>query len=212
MDVLRLAAISLLTLLSACSSVEPKYTLQEMELQQRATMLLADYNARHSTHYPAPTLSVDPQLEASGVVASADYALWTIKVNAQWVEKDFCLVYKEAVAHELAHLLLNFQQYGSPQTAVVTTRTGTEIVAFNGPTALRDSDEEHGPDWQAMARDLGADPCKEGYCRDPRPYSKYPLTCSAGSAAVASVRTLPKGTATPAPLPTPARSRTKKGP
>jgi hypothetical protein len=113
------------------------------------------------------------------MIASANYSTWSISINGLWLKKDPCIVYKEAVAHELAHLLVDYQQYGTPRAATMNTRSGPVVVAFNGPVELQDPSLEHGKAWQDMALELGAHPCEEGYCRSNHPYSKSPLSCSA---------------------------------
>ena len=135
------------------------------------------YNAAHGTHYPAPQVSVDAMNLPDSVVGAADFTHWSVHLNPLWVKKDPCLVDREALAHELAHLFVDYDEYGAPQSALLSTPTGTKLVAMNGP-GLQDLGEEHGSAWQAKARALGADPCNEGYCYSERPYRRYPIRCA----------------------------------
>jgi hypothetical protein len=167
-----------LSCLSACSSVEPQVDSQQSVLDAKLQGLLAGYNARHHTAIEIPALTVADDTDQPGMIASANYSTWSISVNRVWLKKDPCIVYKEAVAHELAHLLVDYQQYGAPQAATMLTDKGPVVVAFNGPQELQDSSLEHGLAWRDMALELGAHPCEEGYCRSSHPYSKSPLTCS----------------------------------
>ncbi len=184
MDVKRSVVLLALTLLGACSSMDPKLVTHQTMLDDKLQKLLMAYNARHGTHIEAPSLSISDQPEQPGMIASANYSTWSISVNGLWLKKDPCIVYKEAVAHELAHLLVDYQQYGTPRAATLLTPKGPMVVAFNGPQELQDPSLEHGKAWQDMARELGAHPCKEGYCRSSHPYSKSPLTCSAADYAL----------------------------
>ncbi|HEY4128938.1 MAG TPA: hypothetical protein VGN70_12895 [Gammaproteobacteria bacterium] len=168
-----------LSLLGACSSVQPKLDdAQQAVLGNKLQRLLADYNTRHRSHVQMPVLTIDDDTDQPAMIASANYSTWSISVNRVWLKKDPCIVYKEAMAHELAHLLADYHQYGMPRAATLITRTGPVVVAFNGPHELEDSSVEHGKEWQDMALELGAHPCEEGYCRSAHPYSKTPLTCS----------------------------------
>jgi len=176
-----------LSLLGACSGVPPQATqtdAQQAVLQSELQGLLRDYNARHHSHVQLPNLSIQEDTRHPGMIASADYSNWKISINGLWLKKDPCIVYKEAVAHELAHLLVDYQQFGAPQAATLLTQRGPVVVAFNGPPELEDSSEEHGRAWQAMALELGAHPCEEGYCRSSHPYAKSALTCSAADYAL----------------------------
>jgi hypothetical protein len=173
-----------LSFLGACSTVGPKLDAQQSVLDSKLQRLLADYNARHHSHVEMPALTIDEDMDQPGMVASANYSTWSISVNGLWLKKDPCIVYKEAVAHELAHLLVDYQQYGMPRAATMLTRKGPVVVAFNGPVELQDSSLEHGKVWQDMALELGAHPCEEGYCRSSHPYSKSPLACSAADYAL----------------------------
>ncbi|HEY3860103.1 MAG TPA: hypothetical protein VGM47_10900 [Gammaproteobacteria bacterium] len=197
-----------LSLLGACSSVQPQLDdTQQTVLGTKLQRLLADYNTRHHSHVQMPALSIDDDTDQPAMIASANYSTWSISVNRLWLKKDPCIVYKEAMAHELAHLLVDYVQYGMPRAATLITRTGPVVVAFNGPQDLEDSSIEHGKDWQDMALELGAHPCEEGYCRSSHPYSKTPLTCSAADYALlhvtppAPVKSTP-GTAASAPATT----------
>jgi predicted SprT family Zn-dependent metalloprotease len=87
-------------------------------------------------------------------------------------------VQHEALPHELAHLIIYYEKYGPPRTAALPTPNGIKLVAMNGP-GLQDVSDEHGQEWQQVARDLGADPCKEGYCYSTKPYKDFPLKCAA---------------------------------
>lgn len=167
-----------LSCLCACGSVEPRVDNQQSVLNAKLQGLLADYNARHHTDIEMPALSIDEDSDQPGTIASANYSTWSISINGLWLKKDPCIVYKEAVAHELAHLLVDYQEYGTPRAATLLTRKGPVTVAFNGPQELQDSSLEHGAAWRDMALELGAHPCEEGYCRSSHPYSKSPLACT----------------------------------
>jgi hypothetical protein len=180
----RLLFLLSITFLGACSTVDPRLNTQQSVLDGKLQRLLADYNARHHTHVEVPVLKIEDNTDQPGKIAEADYSTWSISVNGLWLKKDPCIVYKEAVAHELAHLLVYYQQFGAPRAATMLTRTGPVVVAFNGPAELQDSSLEHGKVWQDMALELGAHPCEEGYCRSAHPYSKSPLTCSAADYAL----------------------------
>jgi hypothetical protein len=160
--------------------MDARQTSQAAALNRQAAQLTATYNRSHGTHYPAPSLKIDSQGLGDSIIGAAEYSSWTIHLNPEWVEKDVCMVDQEALPHELAHLFVYYDQYGPPQTAMLPTPQGPKLVAMNGP-GLQDMGEEHGSAWQKMARDLGADPCKEGYCYSPRPYKKFPLKCGLGT-------------------------------
>lgn len=186
MKTVTLAMLLVCSLLSACSSMEALPSPEETSLTTQMSRLVAAYNQRHGTDYRVPQVQFEDRLDQSTTIASADYASWSISVNKTWMKKDPCLVAHEAVPHELAHLLVDVRQYGLPETMILATRKGPKVMAFNGPPPLTDRSDEHGPEWQGMARELGADPCREGYCRSARPYSKYPLACAdTGSADLA---------------------------
>ena len=176
---LKLIAVLSALLLAGCSSVDPRTDGQEHLLRARLASLLAGYNTRHGTHIELPDLSVEDQPDHPAMVAVSYYARWSITVNQAWIHKDPCLVYHEAVAHELAHLIVQYQQYGEPHTMVVMTRQGMEVVAVNEQSWIHVADEDHGSAWRAVAFELEADPCKEGYCKDARPFSRYPRQCAA---------------------------------
>jgi hypothetical protein len=163
-------------LLSGCASMDPRVNPTGVLFAQDLQQLTDSYNREHGSHYPVPKLSVDAIGLPGSVVGASDYSAWTIHLNPEWVAKDHCLVEREALPHELAHLIVYYDKYGPPQNALLPTPTGTRLVAMNGP-GLQDLGDEHGARWQTVARDLGADPCKEGYCYAARPYKKYPLTC-----------------------------------
>ncbi len=184
-----------LSLLGACSTVEPKLDAQQSVLDNKLQRLLTDYNDRHHSHVKMPALKIDEDTDQPGMIASANYSSWSISINGLWLKKDPCIVYKEAMAHELAHLLVDYQQYGMPRATTMQTRKGPVVVAFNGPVELQDSSLEHGVAWQDMALELGAHPCEEGYCRSSHPYSKSPLACSVADYALLHATppsTLPK--------------------
>lgn len=168
-------------LLAGCSSMDARQTSQDVAFNRQAAQLTAAYNRSHGTHYPVPHLSIDASGLGDSVISAAEYSSWTIHLNAEWVERDVCMVDKEALPHELAHLFVYYDEYGPPRTATLPTATGPKLVAMNGP-GLQDVSEEHGAAWQAKARALGADPCKEGYCYSPVPYKKFPLKCGLGVA------------------------------
>lgn len=178
MKTVTLAMLLVCSLLSACSSMEALQSPEEASLTTQMSGLVGAYNQRHGTDYRVPQVLFVDHLDQPSTIASADYAGWAISVNKTWMKKDPCLVAHEAVPHELAHLLVDVRQYGLPVTTILATREGPKVMAFNGPPPLEDRSEEHGPEWQDMARELGADPCREGYCRSARPYSKYPLVCA----------------------------------
>ena len=163
-------------LLAGCSSMDPRLQTQADSFSRQVTQLTDSYNRDHGSHYPVPKVVVDPRGLSQSVIGAAAYSSWTIHLNAEWVEKDVCMVDQEALPHELAHLFVYYDKYGPPQTAMLSTASGPKLVAMNGP-GLQDVSEEHGAAWQTMARALGADPCKEGYCPSPRPYKKFPLQC-----------------------------------
>lgn len=176
MDARTLALLLLLSLLSGCGSIGSVQDSQEALVIDRVTQVMTAYNAAHGTHYDVPQVVFDDYLERPSEIAAADYSRWTIHFNRLWLTKSPCMLYKEAVPHELAHLVADYQQYGRPQTVLMSTARGAQLVAMNVPP-LQDSADEHGRAWQEVARAMGANPCKEGYCRDPRPYSKYPMRC-----------------------------------
>lgn len=172
-----------LLLLTACSSLNPRTENQQTLLDTKLRHLLAAYNTRHGTHIQLPRITVADQPDQPSMIASTDYATWSISVNPAWIRKNPCLVYHEAMAHELAHLIADYLQYGKPRSAILMSRNGPFTVAFNGPPALQDPGDEHGKLWQTLAFELGANPCKEGYCYDPQPYWKTPLQCPANDVA-----------------------------
>jgi hypothetical protein len=175
-------------LLGGCASMDPRMDPTEVLFAQYLQHLTDSYNREHSTHYPVPKLSLEPIGLSASVVGASDYSTWTIHLNPDWVAKDHCLVEQEALPHELAHLIVYYDEYGPPRTAELPTPKGMRLVAMNGP-GLQDVSDEHGAQWQMVARELGADPCKEGYCYAARPYKKYPPTCAPAKRelAVASV-------------------------
>jgi predicted SprT family Zn-dependent metalloprotease len=150
---------------------------EEAALTNQMSRLVTAYNQRHGTDYRVPAVSFEDHPDQPTTIASADYSRWSVNVSKTWMKKDPCLVAHEAVPHELAHLLVDMRHYGPPETMTLMTREGPKLMAFNGPPPLEDRSDEHGPEWQDMARELGAHPCREGYCRSARPYSKYPLVC-----------------------------------
>ena len=172
-----LTMLSACTLLSACSSMEVLPSSEEAALTAQASRLVAAYNRSHGTDYPVPQVLFEDRPDEPSTLASADYTNWAITVYKSWMKTTPCLVSKEAIPHELAHLLVDYRHYGAPQAAVLPTRGGPKVVAFNGPPMLEDQADEHGSEWQVLARELGAHPCREGYCYSPWPYSKYPLRC-----------------------------------
>lgn len=174
-----LAMLSACTLLSACSSMEVLPSPEEGALSAQTSRLIAAFNRSHGTDYPVPQVLFEDQPVEASTLASADYTNWAITVYKSWMKAAPCLVSKEVIPHELAHLLVDYRHYGAPQAAVLPTRGGPKVVAFNGPPMLEDQADEHGIEWQVLARELGAHPCREGYCYSPWPYSKYPLKCSA---------------------------------
>ena len=178
MKTTKLAMLLICSLLSACSSMEALQSPEEASLTMQMSRLVADYNQRHGTDYRVPSVLFEDHADQPTTIASADYVNWSVSVNKTWMKKDPCLVAHEAVPHELAHLLVDVKHYGLPETTILDTREGPKVVAFNGPPPLEDRSEEHGPEWQDMARELGADPCREGYCRSLRPYSRYPWACT----------------------------------
>ena len=171
-------------LLAGCSSMDPHLQTQADSFSRQVARLTAQYNHAHGTDYPVPKLVIDSKGLSESVIGAAAYSSWTIHLNAEWIERDVCMVGREALPHELAHLFVYYDEYGPPQTAMLPTSTGPKLVAMNGP-GLQDLGEEHGATWQQVARDLGADPCKEGYCYSAQPYKKFPLHCGLG-ASVAS--------------------------
>jgi hypothetical protein len=173
-----LLVLALGGMLSACASMDPRVDPTGVLFAQELQQMTQSYNQEHGTHYPVPHLTLDPDGLPASVVGAADYSTWTIHLNPVWVQQDHCLVQQEALPHELAHLIFYYDKYGPPETAPLPTRNGIKLVAMNGP-GLQDMSDEHGSAWQALARSLGADPCKEGYCYSDRPYKKYPLTCNA---------------------------------
>lgn len=164
-------------LLTGCASMDPRADPTGVLFARDLQRLTDGYNREHGTHYPVPKLSLDPIGLSASVVGASDYSTWTIHLNPAWVAKGDCLVAREALPHELAHLIVYYDEYGPPRTAELPTPKGMRLVAMNGP-GLQDVSDEHGPEWQVVARELGADPCKEGYCYAARPYKKYPLTCA----------------------------------
>lgn len=173
-----------LAVLAACTSMDPRVNPTGALFAQQIDRMTGGYNATHGTHYPVPQLSVDAQGLPDSVVGAADFTHWSIHLNPLWVKKDPCLVDREALAHELAHLFVYYDEYGPPQSALLDTGKGMQLVAMNGP-GLADLGEEHGAVWQAKARALGADPCKEGYCYSDRPYKRYPIACAGTETALA---------------------------
>lgn len=173
-----------LAALAGCSNVDPRMDPQGALFAAQLTRMTGDYNAAHGTRYPVPQISLDAQGLPDSVVGAADFSHWTIHINPLWVHKDPCLVDQEALAHELAHLFVYYDEYGPPQSALLNTAKGMQLVAMNGP-GLADLSEEHGAAWQSKARALGADPCREGYCYSARPYRKYPITCAGTETALA---------------------------
>jgi hypothetical protein len=165
-------------ILAACSSVDVKVTTPEAALRQQMMHLVDNYNSIYGAHYPMPQLRVEIFSNSPTVIAAADYSDWAVLVNQTWVDKNLCLVSKEALPHELAHLFVYYDQYGPPQTVMFSAAHGAEMVALNGPPLLQDTMDEHGPAWQVKARALGAHPCKEGYCRTKHPYRRFPLQCT----------------------------------
>jgi hypothetical protein len=171
-------------LLAGCSNLDPRLDPQGALFTQDVQRMTEDYNHVHGTRYPVPQLNEDEMASLPSVVGAADYSRWTIHINKLWVRKDPCTVRREALAHELAHLFVYYDQFGPPQTAFINTSRGMQLVAMNGP-GLQDSSVEHGSQWQVKARELGADPCREGYCFSERPYKKYPPECDGGMLAAA---------------------------
>jgi uncharacterized protein YceK len=176
MDARTLALLLPLALLTGCGSIGSVQDPQEALVIDRVTQLMTAYNAAHGTHYDVPQVVFDDSLDRPSEIAAADYSRWTLHFNRLWLVKSPCMLYKEAVPHELAHLVVDYQKYGRPQTVLMNTTKGAQLVAMNTPP-LQDSADEHGRAWQDVASSMGANPCKEGYCRDPRPYSKYPMRC-----------------------------------
>jgi predicted SprT family Zn-dependent metalloprotease len=174
-------------LLTGCASMDTRVDPTGVLFAQDLQHMTDSYNSEHGTHYPVPHLSLDPIGLPDSVVGASDYSTWTIHLNPIWVQQDHCLVQHEALPHELAHLIFYYQKYGPPQIAALPMRNGIKLVAMNGP-GLQDVSDEHGREWQQVARDLGADPCKEGYCYSDRPYKKYPLKCAGSQTLVASIR------------------------
>ena|ERR1700733_6491831 len=173
-------------LLAGCAGMDPRMGPTGVLFAQDLQRMMDSYNSAHGTHYPVPNLSLDPIGLPSSVVGASDYTAWTIHINPDWVAKDDCLVVREALPHELAHLIVYYDEYGPPKTAELPTPRGMKLIAMNGP-GLQDLSDEHGAQWQTVARELGADPCKEGYCYAARPYKKYPLTCAPAKRALAAV-------------------------
>lgn len=165
-------------LLAGCAGMDPRTDPTGVLFAQDLQRMTDSYNSEHDTHYPVPRVSLDATGLPASVVGAADYSAWAIHLNPDWVAKDDCLVLREALPHELAHLIVYYDKYGPPKTAELPTPRGMRLVAMNGP-GLQDLSDEHGSQWQAVARDLGADPCKEGYCYSPQPYKKFPLRCAA---------------------------------
>ncbi|HEY1992169.1 MAG TPA: hypothetical protein VGH71_06865 [Gammaproteobacteria bacterium] len=168
--------LSLLSL-AGCTNLDPRLDPTGLVYSQQVSRMTGAYNAAHGTHYPVPQVNIDAMNLADSVVGAADFTHWSLHINPLWVKKDPCLVDREALAHELAHLFVYYDEYGPPQSAMLSTPLGAKLVAMNGP-GLADLGEEHGAAWQVKARALGADPCKEGYCYSERPYRKYPITCA----------------------------------
>lgn len=177
-----------LATLAGCSSVGTSLSPDEALYSRQISRMTDDYNAAHGTHYPVPRLSLDAQGLSTSVVGAADFSHWSIHINPLWVKKDPCLVDQEALAHELAHLFVYYDEYGPPQSALLDTGKGMQLVAMNGP-GLADLGQEHGAAWQTKAKALGADPCKEGYCYSDRPYKKYPIACAGTQTALALGKT-----------------------
>ena len=147
--------LSMVTL-AGCDSLDPRMDPTGLVYSQQISRMTTDYNAAHGTRYPAPQVSLDAMNLPDSVVGAADFAHWTVHINPLWVKKDPCLVDQEALAHELAHLFIYYDEYGPPQSALLSTPTGAKLVAMNGP-GLEDVSEAHGATWQAKARALGAD-------------------------------------------------------
>lgn len=172
-----------LVALAGCSSIDSRMDPTGALFAAQLTRMTGDYNAAHGTRYPVPQVSLDARGLPDSVVGAADFSHWAIHINPLWVKKAPCLVDQEALAHELAHLFVYYDEYGPPQSALLNTGKGMQLVAMNGP-GLADLGEEHGAAWQAKARALGADPCKEGYCYSARPYREYPIACAGTETAV----------------------------
>ncbi|HEX2667393.1 MAG TPA: hypothetical protein VHP13_03375 [Gammaproteobacteria bacterium] len=168
--------------LAACTHMDPRLNPQGVLFAEQLDGMTARYNLAHGTDYPAPQLSLDAMPAQPSVIGTADYSAWTIHINSAWLKRNPCLVQGEALPHELAHLFVYYDKYGPPQTVTLNGRRGPVQVAMNGP-GLQDLSEEHGKEWQATARALGADPCREGYCYSAKPYKKYPPDCSGSLAA-----------------------------
>ena len=176
-----LAALALLFValsLAACADAPAVDRSEEMLIDSTVVQLTADYNRTHATRYPVAHVRFQDFPNQPSTVGGAEYSRWTIVLNPLWVRRDLCTVCKEAIAHELAHLFVDYDDYGPPRTVLIDTTRGMQFLSLNGPPHFQDSATEHGPAWQAKARALGADPCKEGYCHDPHPYRRFPLICS----------------------------------
>ena len=172
------AVLALLSaVLTACADAPAVDRSEEMLIDHEVAQLTVDYNRAHATRYPVPLVRLRDFPNQPSTVGAADYSRWTIVLNPLWLRRDLCTVYKEAIAHELAHLFVDYDDYGQPRTVLVNTRHGMQFLTLNGPPLLQDSATEHGLAWQEKARALGADPCKEGYCYDPHPYRRFPPTC-----------------------------------
>lgn len=161
--------------LAGCTSVDPRLSPEGALFTDRLTALTESYNQAHGTHYPVPKLSLDEMPAQPSIIGEAEFSTWTVHINRRWVQKDPCIVRDEALPHELAHLFIYYNKYGPPQIAYLDSPKGMQLVAMNGP-GLQDYSTEHGGDWQAMARSLGANPCAEGYCQAAH-IKRYPLTC-----------------------------------
>lgn len=142
----------------------------QQKVMTEVANMVTTYNAQNGTHYPQPNITF-LQSDLPDIVGDADYGTWTLQFNASWVEQKPCWILKEGVPHEVAHLFVEYDQYGPPRTAYVEGPNGSVPVTFNGPKPLTDDATLHNDKWRAMAAKLGANPCKEGYCPDPHPYS-----------------------------------------
>src|SRR4051812_48292555 len=111
-------------LLAGCSSMDPRLQSPTDSFSRQGGQLTDSYNLAHGTHYPVPKLEIDPSGMADSVIGAAAYSSWTIHLNAEWVEKDVCMVDQEALPHELAHLFVYYDKYGPPRNATVPTPLG----------------------------------------------------------------------------------------
>jgi hypothetical protein len=176
--------------LSGCTNFDARLDPQGILFAQQVSRLTAHYNDSHGTHYPVPQVSTDDIGLPASAVAASQYSTWSIHINPAWVRRDSCLVIREALPHELAHLFVYYDEYGPPQTAMLPTTEGTKLIAMNGP-GLQDLSSEHGPAWQEKARQLGANPCREGYCPAANPYRREPPDCGAFASATNALRGTP---------------------